>query len=421
MNKQMNPVLLPKRKEFGFLKPPSSSVTSSMSMNGSVRRKDLINNNNNNNNNNHHGKLMNASNARLINSKETSSKQAYIFDPLKIKYEIGNHLFGKSYTNRQTSSSQLMSKSTAVVSTSTPPKSDSITSPHRLFRGMTGYNVRNKIKRHQLLSLPINFTTNINKTNNNNNKLNNKGMSKLDATQFLEQLINKRKEKSIYNQNCRNCGINYFENNKCLYCEYNNSSSNNNNTNVVWLPNLARQTITTAAFTTTTTTNNNNNNKHENSFTFAIPESETSVSISSKLYRYAALSGKDQSFLKKKATTDIDFFSIKKPTTTYETTQKNLKKINENNNNNRDEKVKSTASDYYGDSTLIDETDDSLNINNNRNNVSYVSNNDFNYNTQHTSSFQQYDSNYKYDSSKEEDGQENDYQNVVPKLTLWLV
>ena len=82
---------------------------------------------------------------------------------------------------------------------------------------------------------------------------------------------------------------------------------------------------------------------------------------------------------------------------------------------------KSTASDYYGDSTLIDETDDSLNINNNRNNVSYVSNNDFNYNTQHTSSFQQYDSNYKYDSSKEEDGQENDYQNVVPKLTLWLV
>ena len=29
--------------------------------------------------------------------------------------------------------------------------------------------------------------------------------------------------------------------------------------------------------------------------------------------------------------------------------------------------------------------------------------------------------NYKYDSSKEEDGQENDYQNVVPKLTLWLV
>jgi uncharacterized OB-fold protein len=410
MNKQMNPVLLPKRKEFGFLKPPSSSVTSSMSMNGSLRRNDLINNNNNT-----------ASNARLINSKETSSssKQAYIFDPLKIKYEISNHLFGKSYTNRQTSSSQLMSTAAAAavgVSTSTPPKSDSITHPRRLFRGMTGYNVRNKIKRHQLLSLPVNFTTNMNQTNNNN-KLINKGMSKLDATQFLEQLINKRKEKSIYNQNCRNCGINYFENNKCLYCEYNNSNSNNN-TNVVWLPNLARQTITTAAFTTT----NNNNNKHENSFTFAIPESETSVSISSKPYRYTAASGKQQSFLKKKATTDIDFFSIKKPTTTYETTQTNLKQINENkNNNNRDEKVKSTASDYYGDSTLIDEPDDSLNINNNRNNVSYVSNNDFNYNNQHTNSFQQYDSNYKYDSSKEEDGQENDYQNVVPKLTLWLV
>jgi len=289
-----------------------------------------------------------------------------------------------------------MSTSTAAaavgVSTSTPPKSDSITHPRRLFRGMTGYNVRNKIKRHQLLSLPVNFTTNMNQTNNNNNKLINKGMSKLDATQFLEQLINKRKEKSIYNQNCR--------------------------TNVVWLPNLARQTITTAAFTT----NNNNNNKHENSFTFAIPESETSVSISSKPYRYTAASGKQQSFLKKKATTDIDFFSIKKPTTTYETTQTNLKQINENkNNNNRDEKVKSTASDYYGDSTLIDEPDDSLNINNNRNNVSYVSNNDFNYNNQHTNSFQQYDSNYKYDSSKEEDGQENDYQNVVPKLTLWLV
>lgn len=379
----MNPVMLPKRKEFGFLKPPSA-VSASLLITPSQRK--LIEQNQSY----HHFNYAQSSNAPAATTTTTTSiprvsvlskysndstkqqqlVQNYLFDPLKVKYEISNHLLGKSYT-------------------SSTNRAD-FTLPKYPHRGMSGSSVRNQIKRHQIITVPINSRL-INSSTGSKSSIN-----KIDATQFLQQLINKRKEKTTISQSCRNCGINYFENNRCLYCEYNNS------TNVVWLPNLARQQLIPAISHNETNVNKQNN----------VVRAESTSLISCK----SPLSKQHNSHVTRNKTAHVG------DTKRAEFKSAHPKQALEDQ---REQKVKSTASDYYGDSTvLLDEnTDDSFennNVNNSNNihqNSNYTENAiDFSYKS---NNFQPYDENYKYCNEEEVDDQ--DYQNVVPKLTLWLV
>lgn len=351
----MNPVLLPKRKEFGFLKPPSTIVSSSItitSLSSSQRKQfEQIHP--------YQQTQLTAQNHKL-NQKDYESKQFniqnYLFDPLKVKYEISNHLFGKSYTKKQPS----------ISTSNNQIKGEQFHRP--AYRGLSGSNGRNQIRRHQIITVPISF--------NSPNRLANssKNLNKIDATQFLQQLMNKRREKTMFNQNCRNCGINFFENNRCLYCEYNNS------TNVVWLPNLARQQL-------------NPQNEYQNKQQTSIIRPDSSVNVCK-----TPVNLNKQILSRDKALLGVDSGS----------------KRSFDVQNQREQKVKSTASDYYGDSTVIEDVDDSLD--NNKNNVSYNTNEIKNYAA--SNQFQPFDDNYKYTI---EDDEEQDYQNVVPKLTLWLV
>jgi hypothetical protein len=229
--------------------------------------------------------------------------------------------------------------------------------------------------------------------------------------------MNKRKEKTMISQNCRTCGINYFENNRCLYCEYNNS------TNVVWLPNLARQQLVPTIEPT--------NNKQDS------PDSSNKTKVNQ------SLNNKQPTFYRLKTTTNTKSKRSAENLVPLSQQQQYQPSTTKTLPDQRELKVKSTASDYYGDSTLLmDEMEDSFENNNinssNPINNSYITT-EFNLNQMSTNKFQPFDENYKYHCSinetndqhglsgqdennqNNEDGDDDHYRNVVPKLTLWLV
>jgi hypothetical protein len=117
----MNPVILPKRKEFGFLKPPSTLSQQSLFL----KRVNKIRSNKQKLSSYSHSNLDTSQPYQPYHNTTPELAQAtanfnYLFDPLKIKYEIKNHLLGKTYIQKNIS--DINKTNNALISSFTKKK-----------------------------------------------------------------------------------------------------------------------------------------------------------------------------------------------------------------------------------------------------------------------------------------------------------
>ena len=235
-----NPVLLPKRKDFGFLKPPSIPSQSSIFL----KRMALSRSNKNQLST----KSISGNNPAILHSNhhnstpELSPDFNYMFDPLKLKYEIKNHLLGKSYAfcsgkneyaardlnvnrnvNNVGSNNALVSsfskkKPPNVVDKKGKHSPNQLKSAHSERQAYTlelGTNFSNQSKQHHLLSIPFN------KLNNSAIQLSDVAELPLDEIGFSSKRFLRNREKTSITS-CTRCGKLYYDY-KCLNCQFGKS------------------------------------------------------------------------------------------------------------------------------------------------------------------------------------------------------
>lgn len=167
----MNPVLTPKRKQYGFLKPPSARlpllIQPNMSPSTSVPKE---------------------SNNFL--NKKCFNMTNYNFDSLPFKQESTR--LADRYPNQ------------------------SRTHMHRISnRSVYDLNISNRLRDHSVLRLPICVQIHNSSMIKNSNYLN-----KIDATQIVQQLIKGHRDNSIIYENCQSC---VYETSRCFSCRENYS------------------------------------------------------------------------------------------------------------------------------------------------------------------------------------------------------
>lgn len=246
-----NPVLLPKRKEFGFLKPPSASsqlsnvtkrINSYNTNNTKTNRSDLTGKSGNTVIS-HFGNPMATSISTPdlpYNNKSSNTGFNYSFDPLKLRYEIKDHSIGNKPTTANHKSNEInpdiVSKSkdsllanNALVSSFSKKKPLSSGSRKRdkknfnelreahfdrqAYKSDIGTNVK---KKHQFLSIPYK-RTHQNASIQSNYDLIGPEITGSDTGFAASRLVVKREKTSI--ANCSKCGKLYYDY-KCLNCEF---------------------------------------------------------------------------------------------------------------------------------------------------------------------------------------------------------
>lgn len=201
IKKSMTPVLQPKRKQFGFLKPPASSTVKS---NGIITIFNHVSNLTPIKEIQNNKKCFNLINYNFdtlpINSNGRNINEINKKSELVCTISNQRNVYLKTIANKQHNHQQL-----------------------QFYPKIYDFNAQTKLREYKVLRLPIKLETKSVAT------------SRINGNQLIQQLINDRRENTFVYETCRLCGKSGHENNKCFYYRENDIK------NISWILNKIKK------------------------------------------------------------------------------------------------------------------------------------------------------------------------------------